>query len=469
MTMLTKTGSKPKARTASKPGQAKGPRRGQSPRTYRQAAPRTNPRACAAQVLAAVFNGRSLTEVLQTSPCVAAHAPFIQALCYGLLREYPRPRYLLDAMLDKPLKPQDLDLQALLMAGIYQLEAMSAPAHAVVNESAQACRFLGKPWAVKLVNALLRRYQREAENLKAIWHEQPEYRHAMPLWLLERLQEDWPDQWQDICIALGHQAPLTLRVNQGCTSLGDYLALLKSEGLSASPHPWVESALILDQALPVEHLPGFFEGLVSVQDAGAQLAARLLDPAPAERLLDACAAPGGKTGHLLEWGGPGLVVTAIDRDAKRLLRVKENLERLGLQAQCFEGDATRPEGAWASASYDAILLDAPCSATGVINRHPDIKLLRRDTDITALAQVQATSLRALWPLLVPGGRLLYATCSLLKAENEAIVRDFLAEEPSARERPLQLAAGRAMGHGWQLLPGEGRTDGFYYALLEKTA
>lgn len=453
-------------RASSKPKPA---RKGATQRHAQSLNPKPNPRGCAALILAAVFNGRSLTEALQTANCAGRDGAFVQALCYGLLREYPRQQHLLESMLEKPLKPQDMDLQALLLAGFYQLEAMSAPAHAVINESVHACRYLGKPWAAKLVNALLRRYQRDAEGLKAVQSAKPEYRHAMPLWLLERLQQDWPGHWKTICIAQQQQAPLSLRVNQTRITLGEYLGLLMAEGLSASPHPWIESALILDQAVPVERLPGFLQGLVSVQDAGAQLAARLLDPAPGQRVLDACAAPGGKTGHLLEWGGSGLEVTAIDKDAKRLVRVRENLERLGLEARCVEGDATQPTGDWARTGYHAILLDVPCSATGVIRRHPDIKILRRDADIAALARVQAESLRALWSLLLPGGRLLYATCSLFKAENELIISEFLAQEASARERPIHLAAGQALSHGWQLLPGEADTDGFYYALLERVS
>lgn len=432
-----------------------------------------NSRSCAAQVLASVLKGQSLTEALQSAPCLGPDAPFVQALCYGLLREHPRQSLILEALLDRPLKAQDADIKALLLAGLYQLEAMRAPAHAVVNESVRACRALNKPWASNLVNALLRRYLRESETLKAQQAQRPDYRHAMPGWLLKRLQQDWPEDWRDICTASRQQAPLTLRINHTKTSLGQYLGLLSAEGLLAQPHPWAASALVLDQGVGVERLPGFLQGLVSVQDAGAQLAAALLDPSPGQRVLDACAAPGGKTGHLLEWAGNNLRLTAIDKDAKRLARVTENLNRLGLEARCLVADVTEaaPVPPWAREGYQRILLDAPCSATGVIRRHPDIKLLRRESDIAALCEVQSAALHRLWPLLLPGGRLLYATCSVLAAENQDIIGRFLAAEPSAREVPIDATWGQAMQHGRQLLPGEwqgANSDGFYYALLEKT-
>lgn len=435
-----------------------------------------NPRACAAQIVASVFNGRSLTESLQATPCAGLQAPFIQALCYGLLREYPRQGLILERLLEKPLKPQDADIQALLLAGLYQLDAMKAPPHAVVNESVQACRTLGKDWASALVNAILRRYLREAQTLKHQQANNAEYRHAMPNWLLERLQQDWPQDWRAICAASELQAPLSLRVNLSKTGRDDYLGLLNAEGLSAQPHPWVDSALVLDQAVAVEQLPGFLQGLVSVQDAGAQLAAALLDPGPGQLVLDACAAPGGKTGHLLEWANNTLELTAVDKDPQRLARVNENLSRLGLEARCLVADITESiaetsEQPWTQARYHRILLDAPCSATGVIRRHPDIKLLRRESDIAALSRIQAQALRSLWPLLRPGGRLLYATCSLLSAENQDIISDFLTTDASVREVKIDADWGHALIHGRQILPGahhrHANSDGFFYALLEK--
>jgi 16S rRNA (cytosine967-C5)-methyltransferase len=450
-------------------------------------------RGCAARVLAEVVGGRSLTEALQ-APCVAQTDPsFVQALCYGVLRQYPRYPLILQRLLAKPLKPADADIQALLESALFQLEQMRVPAHAAINESVQATHALNKKWAAGLVNAVLRRYQREAESLQAALQASPEFAHALPGWLLQRLQRAWPARWAAIAAASAEQGPLCLRVNRqrvtpspqpspewrgGKRALHDlhniaYLQLLQAEGpyaeLAARLHPYAPDAILLERAVAVERLPGFAEGLVSVQDAGAQLAAPLLDPQPGEAILDACAAPGGKACHLLELAGEGLALTALDLAPKRLARVEENLKRLGLAAQCRTGDVTAPTGAWAERQYSKILLDAPCSASGVIRRHPDIKRLRRDADIAQLAGVQQQALRALWPLLQPGGRLLYATCSILPEENEQQIARFLASQQNAREVPIQADWGLALAHGRQILPGEADMDGFYYALLEKMA
>ncbi|QFY90079.1 16S rRNA (cytosine(967)-C(5))-methyltransferase RsmB [Magnetovirga frankeli] len=430
-------------------------------------------RSCAARVLAEVVGGRSLTEALQV-PCVAQTDPsFVQALCYGVLRQYPRYPLILQRLLAKPLKPADADIQALLESALFQLEQMRVPAHAAINESVQATHALNKKWAAGLVNAVLRRYQREAKSLQAALQANPEFAHALPGWLLQRLQRAWPEHWQAIAAASAEQGPLCLRVNRQQIERKGYFQLLQAEGpyaeLAARLHPCAPDAILLERAVAVERLPGFAEGLVSVQDAGAQLAAPLLDPQPGEVILDACAAPGGKACHLLELAEAGLELTALDLAPKRLARVEDNLKRLGLSAQCRTGDVTAPAGAWAERQYAKILLDAPCSASGVIRRHPDIKRLRRDADIAQLAGVQQQALRALWPLLQPGGHLLYATCSILPEENEQQIARFLASQQNAREVPIQADWGQALAHGRQILPGEADMDGFYYALLEKTA
>ncbi len=420
-------------------------------------------------MLAQVFAGRSLTEA-QQQPCVAASdAPFVQALCYGVLRQHPRYPLILQQLLAKPLKPADRDIYALLQCALFQLEHMRVPAHAAINESVQAARGLKKNWAAGLVNAVLRRYQREREMLLAQLESDQTYAYALPDWLLGRLRRAWPQQWQAIADASAEQAPLCLRVNQTRIDRKGYFQRLQQEGLAARPHPQAPQAILLDRAVAVGRLPGFAGGAVSVQDAGAQLAASLLDPQAGDLVLDACAAPGGKACHLLELAGPDLNLTAVDLEPGRLARVEENLSRLGLKARCYSGDVTAPQGPWAELRYDRILLDAPCSASGVIRRHPDIKLLRRDADIQRLAQVQQKALRQLWALLKPGGRLLYATCSILPEENEQQIERFLAQQQNARSLPIEADWGQPRGPGRQTLPGEESMDGFFYALLEKRA
>lgn len=424
-------------------------------------------RVCAARVIDAVYAGRSLSDAL-TMPCVqGSHQPFIQAICYGVFREFPRHKRLLGRLLNKPLKPADSDIDALAQAALYQIDCMRVPPHAAVNETVQAARRMGKPWASNLLNALLRRYLREGEALNASLDGDEESALRMPAWLTQRFRQAWPDGWRGLVEASGRQAGLTLRVNRMKIDPKAYLQLLAEREILAHPHPQLSEALMLDKALPVELLPGFSEGLVSVQDAGAQLAAVLLEAARGDRVLDACAAPGGKSCHLLERAGGELSLSAIDLDAVRLQRIRENLERLGLTADCSVGDASEPSGEWSRGTYQRILLDAPCSATGVIRRHPDIKVLRKPGDLQALTDTQRRCLDALWPLLVPGGMLLYATCSILPEENESQVAGFLERHPDARERPIEAAWGVTRPFGRQTLPGEEGMDGFYYACLEK--
>lgn len=327
---------------------------------------------------------------------------------------------------------------------------------------------MGKAWASSLVNALLRRFQRERKGLLDAPDPSPEVRWLFPPWLLERLRTAWPEHWREIVAASNARAPMTLRVNRIRTTRTDYARRLGNAGLTAHPSPDATHGLTLDRPVSTAALPGFADGLVSVQDAGAQLAAGLLDARPGERVLDACAAPGGKSAHILERAGGNLDLTALDIDPARLEQTGHNLRRLALSARLVRGDATAPEVAWARTGYHRILLDAPCSATGVIRRHPDIKWLRRDTDISALGGLQARMLDALWPLLIPGGTLLYATCSLLPAENEEQIRAFLERRGDARAPAPESAWGVARPFGRQTLPRKGGPDGFYYAVLEKS-
>ncbi len=389
-----------------------------------------------------------------------------QELSYGVLRYYPRLAYLATRLLNKPLKRKDLDVQQLILIGLYQLIYLKVPAHAAVAETVAATRLLGKDWAAGLVNALLRGFQRGAAQLLAMADADPVARYAHPHWWLTQLQDDWPAHWQDILDANNQRPPMTLRVNVRRGSRDDYAALLQATGSFAHPTPLAPQALTLEKPVDVAQLPGFGDGVVSVQDTAAQLAAPLLDLAPGQRVLDACSAPGGKTAHLLE-SEPLLKVQALDSDAHRLTRVADTLDRLQLAAELCHGDAANPQDWWDGKPFDRILLDAPCSGSGVIRRHPDIKLLRTAQDIVTLAQQQRRLLDALWPLLAQGGILLYATCSVLMAENQHNLARFLVTHADAREQPIETDWGHAQTPGRQLLPGEHGSDGFYYARLLK--
>jgi 16S rRNA (cytosine967-C5)-methyltransferase len=395
--------------------------------------------------------------------------PLVQELCYGVLRTLPRQEALAGLLLRKPLKRVDGDLEALILVGLYQITDTRIPPHAAVAATVEAARAMGKGWAASLVNALLRRFQRERDALLLRAGRSPEARWLFPRWLLDRIKGAWPEAWEEIVAASNARPPMCLRVNRRQATRAEYSRRLAAAGMTARPDAGSDAGLTLDQPAATAHLPGFDDGWVSVQDAGAQLAAGLLDARPGERVLDACAAPGGKTAHILERADNDLDLTALDADAQRLERVRENLRRLDLSARVIRGDATAPESEWSRVPYHRILLDAPCSATGVIRRHPDIKWLRRDTDIPALTRLQGRMLDALWPLLAPGGTLLYATCSLLPEENEQQIRAFLSRRPDVREHLLDVPWGVPRTAGRQLLPREGGTDGFFYARLEKAA
>ncbi len=427
-------------------------------------------RVAAARALYQIrYQGQSLTRSLpryQTALTPADQA-LMQEMVYGALRLLPRLEALARRLLKRPLKQADRDLESLILIGLYQLLAMNTPTHAAVSVTVEASRALGKPAMAALVNALLRRFLRERDDLLAEVEQEPEARWLFPDWLLASLRHDWPTDWDAIIDASNARAPMALRVNGTRISPSDYAARLASAGIAANQIPGTHSGLLLDQPRPTRDLPGFAEGLVSIQDSGAQLAAKLLDAAPGQRVLDACAAPGGKTAAILEQAGNALNLIAIDSDDSRLTTVCATLERLGLSAEVLPGDATSPAGDWSDLLFDRILLDVPCSATGVIRRHPDIKWLRRASDITTLVAIQAQMLDAIWPRLAPGGRLLYATCSLLAAENESQIAVFLSRQPQAREMSLATDWGQARQHGRQLLPTQGGHDGFYYALIER--
>ncbi|MBH3356600.1 16S rRNA (cytosine(967)-C(5))-methyltransferase RsmB [Pseudomonas guariconensis] len=431
-----------------------------------------NPRLAAARALAAVLSGKaSLNSSLpaQLDKVEERDRGLVQDLAFGTARWQPRLDLLAAQLLQKPFKAADADVQALLLVGLYQLFYTRIPAHAAIGETVGCADKLKKPWAKGLLNAVLRRAQREGEALLADMERDPVVRTAHPRWLQKALKACWPQQWEAICAANNAHPPMILRVNRRHHSRDAYLALLTEAGISASPCQYSRDGILLAEACDVRGLPGFAEGWVSVQDEAAQLAADLMELAPGQRVLDACCAPGGKTCHLLEAESGLAEVVAIDLEAKRLARVRENLDRLQLDAQLIACDARDTASWWDGEPFQRILLDAPCSATGVIRRHPDIKLTRQADDIPALAALQGELLDALWPTLEVGGMLVYATCSSLPTENTEVIEAFLARTPGARELDLALEAGLRQPHGRQLLAQEGGHDGFYYAKLIKIA
>ena len=427
-------------------------------------------RATAALLLQQViYHGDSLTDALQQTAAQAVPATeqaLLRDICFGALRWHERLSAILAQLVSKPLKAADKDVECLLRVGLYQLIYQRTPDHAAVNETVKAVKKLRKQWAEKLVNGVLRRFLRERDSLLAQADQQATARYAFPAWLLQRLQTAWVNDWENIVQASNTHAPMTLRVNARKATTAAYLQQLQAAEFDADTIAAVPSALQLHKAANVEQLPDFAHGAVSVQDAAAQLAAFLLDCQPNMRVLDACAAPGGKTGHLLEHT-PDLQLTALDSSANRLQRVAENLHRLQLPAQLVAADAGDVASWWDGKPFERILLDAPCSATGVIRRHPDIKVLRRDTDIAALQHEQARLLRSLWQTLQEGGLLLYATCSILPEENSQQIARFMAEQHDAVHLPIEDAWGHALPFGRQILPGNAGMDGFYYALLQK--
>lgn len=426
-------------------------------------------RLAAAQVIARVAAGASLNQSLPAQQALLAgrDQALLAELSYGTLRYYFRLDAWLNHLMERPLKAKEKELHSLILVGLYQLFYTRIPPHAAIGETVQATRSLGKAWARGLVNGLLRNAQRQADTLTQLASTSPVCATAHPTWLVEKLKKAWPEYWQIITEANNQPPPMTLRVNSRLISRDRYLKKLLDHCLPAVASSHAPEGLVLNKPAAVGLLPLFKEGGVSVQDESAQLAAHLLPPLTGgQRILDACCAPGGKACHLLE-RYPQIQLHALDSDEHRLVRMRENLERLSLVATVLHGDASQPQQWWDGQPYDHILLDAPCSATGVIRRHPDIKLLRTAADIAALAKLQQAILDQLWPLLKPGGSLLYVTCSVMPEENHKQIEAFLATHQDARLRKLSGLWGHDTGFGQQIFPASG--DGFFYSLLEKTA
>jgi 16S rRNA (cytosine967-C5)-methyltransferase len=388
----------------------------------------------------------------------------LAALVHAGARWWPRYDVALDDLLQQPLRDREPLIHALLVLGLVQLEVLRLPGYAAVAATVEATRALRKPKFANLVNAVLRRWLRERDQRSALLDKDPTTREAHPAWLIEQLATDWPQDVQAIIAANNTEAPLWLRVNCRRAERGELARRLRERGMDSTTPSALPEALVLERSTDVTQLPGYTEGWFSVQDGAAQLAARLLDLHKGQHVLDACAAPGGKSAHILESAEVDLL--ALDRDATRLPRLRQNLARLGLCADVQAGDASEPETWWDGRPFERILLDAPCSASGIIRRQPDIKLHRRAADVETLARTQTRLLDALWPLLGPGGRLVYATCSVLARENARQIEAFLRRHPQAKSMSPGLNWHTA-GRGQQNLPGEGGMDGFFYAIVEK--
>lgn len=428
-------------------------------------------RAAAAGVVCAVrFEGVSLKAAMPAALADiddARDRALCEAICFEATRWCMRYERYIAGMLERPLAPSLRPVQSLLLVGLAQLEAMRLPDHAAISSTAEAARILRHPRHVGLVNAVLRRFQRERDALAAETGRDPDTRYSHPAWLVHALERDWGTLADTILQENNRAAPMWLRIHARRTTRSEYIARLAEVGIVASPSELAPQAVRLNVGVAVQRLPGWDEGLVSVQDLAAQLSAQALALEPEQRVLDACAAPGGKCAHLLEGQLAPAELLAIDLDPRRLQRVRDALARGGLHAELQAADATQPRDWWDGREFDRILLDAPCSGSGVIRRQPDIKLHRRASDLPGLVALQGRLLDALWPMLRTGGRLVYSTCSVLKDENERQIDAFLARTPLARPVPLPVHFGRESGGGRQRMPGEDGGDGFFHSALLK--
>lgn len=440
-----------------------------------------NTRTIAAKIITEMLaDKKNLSKLLSQQPTNIIEArdwAFVQQLCYGVARWYYQLKFIADKLLQKKPTEKDRDIFVLILIGLYQLLHLQIKPHAALNETVNAARELKKDWAVGLINGVLRNFLRRQEELLKLANHDEEAKYSHPQWLINEIKANWSAQYHDIIQQNNEHPPMGLRVNQRIITRDEYYKKLLSLGVAATIYPFNQTGLVLAHPCRVEDLPGFANGEVSVQDCGAQFAAPWLDLQPQQRVLDACAAPGGKTAHILEQQPQLAEMVAFDIDPERLKKVKDNLKRLNLSATVFCADVTKPDKWWNEVLYDRILLDAPCSASGVIRRNADIKILRLPQDINQFATQQLQMLQGLWSLLQPNGKLLYVTCSIFKQENDQVIEKFLSITKNAAIAKqviaathhgvsLQIDGSIATKFGRQLLPSE-MHDGFYYTLLEK--
>jgi 16S rRNA (cytosine967-C5)-methyltransferase len=428
----------------------------------RRSAPLAEALLGAAQLMASVLEGRTFDGALAASRLSGVMRAAVMDAGYTALRAFGRGDFLLGLLLEKPLK--DRTVRGLLLVALARLEARPDEVHTTVDQAVTAAAQLARGQFKGLVNGVLRSFLRRREELLALTDADPVARWQHPAWWMDRIRQDHPAQWERILAAGNTHPPMCLRINRRRTNGDDLLDRFDTEGIEARALD--ATAILVEKPLPVELIPGFAEGLCSVQDWGAQAAAGLLDVHDGMRVLDACAAPGGKAAHLLETAS--LDLTALDADAQRTTRIADTLNRLGLTATVKVGDARAVDGWWDGRHYDRILADVPCSASGVVRRHPDAKWLRRESDIAGFAATQKTIIDALWRTLVPGGKMLYATCSVFEAENARQIDAFIGRHADARRLPAACATTSDLTTDAQLhhLP-DSEHDGFYYALLQK--
>lgn len=417
-----------------------------------------------------VEKGRSTNELLteDLAELNSQQKALAKQLLFGCLRNYHHLKTIADNLLDKPLKNKDSDLLTIIILGLYQVKYLSTPDHAAISESVELARYLKKPWASGLINGVLRRYQRESNKLEAKLAKSVQFLYSHPGWIVKKIKQDWPAEFENILKNANQHAPMTIRVNTQQISRDEYLKILISSDIPGKLHTIAPDAIVLTKAVDVSNLPGFFEGKVTVQDAAAQLAVELLGLKPSQNVLDACAAPGGKTTHILQRENVNL--TAIEIVAKRADRITRTLQRLKLDCNVICSDITQIADWWNGQLFDRILLDVPCSASGVIRRNPDIKIHRKVTDLKPLVALQKEILSQIWALLKPGGILVYATCSIFKEENENQIRDFLkSNEASIQFMPKKIESllNTRATIGYQILPGEEQMDGFFLCALKK--
>lgn len=431
-------------------------------------------RAQAAKTIAAVIGGAALDKPLvqHKQGLSEVDQGFLSALCYGTLRRLPRHNAVLAKLLRNPKKPLNPMMRALLVLGLEQMVATRVPEHAALDATVAASRLVNQHKGAAFLNAILRRFQREREQIEASLKNDEAFKWSHPQWLIDKYRGDWPDDWESVLAANNAQPPMTLRVNRQKTTRDDYLKMLQSAGINAAAFTSSETAITLETPCGVDALPGFEEGLVSVQDGGAQCAAAFMHLDTGQdtplRVLDACAAPGGKTLHMMEQA-PGIELIALDISSERLERVQENADRLGFAPTLIAGSAIDPSAWWDGQLFDRILVDAPCSGSGVLRRHPDIKTLRRPKDAKTFPVFQTEILNQLWPLLKPGGRMLYATCSVFPQENERLMAAWQPTLKDAQSCPLEcpLDNAKSLNYGVQILPEATGSDGFYYAAVLK--
>jgi 16S rRNA (cytosine967-C5)-methyltransferase len=412
----------------------------------------------------------ALHDALATAPPTLG--PAVRSLSYGAIRGYYRHEAILGKLLSQPVRSLEPLVRALLSVALFEIEDARTPQYAVVDAAVTTAKATDAARASGLINAILRRYLRERATLDVEIGRNPATRHASPVWLADRYRADWPGRWTQLLAAGDSQAPMWLRVNSRVSTTDEYLEKLTAAGIAARAEPRVPYAVALEAPCDVQDLPGFAEGVVSVQDLGAQCVAFPMALAPGLRVLDACAAPGGKTALMAEREPALETLVAVDLDPQRLTRVQDNLARGRLSAEVIVNDAGAPEAWWNGVPFDRILLDAPCSALGIVRRHPDIRLRKSPAEIDKLPLLQARLMTAAWRMLASGGRLVYATCTVTRSENRDVVRAFLEGTPDAsilqaENWPKWPGFGEADGYGRQILPGEAGADGFYYAALIK--